>query len=140
MHIGVEPRRVCARKFLQERLLIPAMPDIIANVIRVGQGQNHEVVAFAVAERAGTGGFGFLMFRLAVNDRGGGFTGIFAHAFPDTHDVAAGGVHDLAAAFFNLLLDRQFRSKSRHNHDVFGTKIGDVRLLIFPHQVLDAQR
>ena len=39
-------------KTLQKLLLVPAVPDVIANVIRVLEGEDHEVMAFAVAKRA----------------------------------------------------------------------------------------
>ena len=98
VNIGIKPGRVSALEFLQKSLLVAAVPDVIANVVGVGQGQHHEVMAFAVTERARTGGLGFFVLSFAVNDRGGRFAGVFANSLPDTHDVAAGGVDDLATA------------------------------------------
>ena len=98
VNIGIKPGRVSAAELVQESLLVAAVPDVIANVIGVGQGQNHEVMAFAITEGARAGGLGFFVLGLAVNDRGGRFAGVFAHALPDAHDVAAGGVDDLATA------------------------------------------
>ena len=77
------------------------------------------------------------MLGFAVDNRSSGFARVFADAFPDAHHVAAGRIDDLAAAVFNLLLDRQFGSKRRHDDDVVGAEIGDVRLLVLSRQVLD---
>ena len=91
----------------------------------------------AVAESARTGGLRLFVLRLAVNDRCGRFACVFAHPLPNAHHVAASGVDNLAAAILDLLLDRQFGSKRRHDDDVVGAEIGDVRLLIFAGEILD---
>src|SRR2546423_13540660 len=75
-----------------------------------------------------------------MNDGGRGFAGVFANALPDAHHIAAGRVYDLATAILDLLLDRQLGPERGHDHHVVRLKISDVGLLVFPHQVLDAQR
>ena len=47
-------------------------------------------------------------------------------------------IDNLAAAVLDLLLDRQFRAKRRHDDHVLGLQIGNVGLLVFAGQVLDA--
>ena len=37
MHVGIEPGRMRALEFLEERLLVAAVPDVIANVIGIGE-------------------------------------------------------------------------------------------------------
>ena len=44
VHVGIETGRIGASEFLQERLLVAAVPDVIANVIGIGESQNHEVM------------------------------------------------------------------------------------------------
>ena len=114
------------------------MPDVIANVIGIGQREDHEVMALAVAERARAGRLGFLVLGLAVNDRGGRFAGVFADAFPDAHDVAAGGVDDLAAAILDLLQNGKLGAEGGQDDDVVGLQLRDVGLFVLSGQVLDA--
>ena len=91
----------------------------------------------AVAERARAGGFGLFVFGLAMNDGSSRFACVFTHPLPNAHHVAAGGIDNLAAAILDLLLDRQFGSKRRHDDHVLGAEIGNVRLLIFAGEILD---
>src|ERR1700694_3891042 len=98
MDVRIEAGRISAAKLIQKGLLIAAVPDVITNVIGVGQSEHNEVMPFAVAESARAGRLCLFMFRLAVNDRGGGFARVFADTFPNAHHVAAGGIQDLAAA------------------------------------------
>ena len=91
----------------------------------------------AVTKRARTGGLRLFVLRLAMNNRRRRFACVFAHPFPNAHHVAARGVDNLAAAILDLLLDRQFGSKCRHDDDVVGAEIRDVRLLISAGEILD---
>ena len=128
-----------APEFLEERLLVAAVPDVIANVIGVREREDDKVMSAAVAERARAGGLGFFVLGLAVNDRRRGFARVFAHALPNAHHVAAGGVHDLAAALLDLLLDRQFGAKCRHDHDVLRARDRSMSAsLVFADEILDA--
>ena len=136
MQIGIEPGRMRVAEFFEERLLVAAVADVIANVIGVRQREHDEIMSFAIAERARAGRLGLLVLGLAVNDRGGRFAGVFAHAFPHAHDVAAGRVDDLAAAVLDLLLDRQLRSKCRHDDNVVRLQIGNVGLFVWPVKFL----
>src|SRR5690242_13882098 len=95
-----------AFEFLQERLLIAAAADVVANVIGIGKRQDHQIMAASVAEGTRAGGLGLFVLGFAMNDGSDRFAGIFPHAFPDAHHVAASGIDDLAAAIFDLLLDR----------------------------------
>ena len=123
---------------VEKFLFVPAVPDVIADVIGVLESQDNEIMSLAVAQRARAGGLGFFVRSLAVNDRRRRFARIFPDAFPNTHHVAAGRIHDLAAAIFDLLLNGQLGAERRHDHHVVRLQISDVRLLVFPHQVLDA--
>src|SRR3954470_21165794 len=97
-------------------------------------------MSFSISQGAGAGRLGFFVLSLAMYDGGGRFAGIFADPLPNAHHVPAGRVHDLAAAILDLLLNRELGSKSRDNDDVVWLEVGNVRLLIPPGQVLDAQR
>ena len=114
------------------------MPDVIADVIRVRQREHDQIMPFAVAERARTGRLGFFVLGFAVNDGSGRFARVFAHPLPDTHDVAAGGVDNLAAALLDLLQNRNLGPESRHDDHILRLQIGDVGLLVLPDQILDA--
>ena len=118
-------------EFFQERLLVAAVPDVIANVIGVGQRQDDEIMSLAIAERARAGRLRFFVLGFAVNDRSGGFARVFAHPFPNTHDVAASGVDDLAAALLDLLQGGKLGAERGHDDDVIRLQICDVGLLVF---------
>ena len=130
MHIGIEAGRISAAEFFQKGLLIAAVADVIANVIGVGQREHDEIMTLAIAQRARAGRLGFLVLGLAVNDGSGRFARVFAHAFPNAHHVAASRIDDLATAILDLLLDRQFRSKRRHDDNVVRLQIGNVGLFV----------
>src|SRR5881398_2107587 len=127
-----------AFEFLQERLLVAAAADVVTNVIGIGKREHDQIMAATVAQCAGTGGLGLFVLGFAVNDGRNRFAGIFAHAFPNAHHVAARGIDDLAAAVFDLLLDRQLGSKRWDDHDVFRSKIRNVGLFIFAGEILNA--
>ena len=95
-------------------------------------------MAASVAEGAGAGGLGLFVLGFAVNDGSSRFAGIFAHAFPDAHHVAASRIDNLAAAVFDLLLDRQFGSEGRHDHHVFRAEFRNVGLLVFAGKIFNA--
>src|SRR6476646_9905569 len=126
-----------AIKSFQERLPISTAPDVIANVICIRQRQDDEIVSATIAESARTRGFGLFVLRLPVNDGCSRFTRVFAYSLPNAHHVPASRINNLAAAILDLLLDRQFGTKRRHDDDILGAEIGDVRLLIFPGEILD---
>ena len=131
MQIGIEPGRMRAAEFFQKRLLVAAVPDVIANVIGLREREDDEIMSLAIAERARAGRLGFFVLGFAVNDRRGGFARVFAHAFPDTHDVAAGGVDNLAADVLDLLQGRKLGAESGNDDDVIGLEVVDVGLLVF---------
>src|SRR5512132_1035971 len=126
-----------AIKSFQECLSVSTAPDVIANVIGIRQRKDDEIVSAAIAESARTGGFGLFVLRLPVNDGCSRFTCVFAYSLPNAHHVPASRINNLAAAILDLLLDRQFGSKCRHDDDVVGAEIRDVRLLIFAGEILD---
>ena len=114
------------------------MPDVFANVIGIGERQHNEIMSLAIAQGARAGCLGLLVLGLAVDDGSGRFAGVFAHALPNTHYVAASRIDNLAAALLDLLQGRQFRSERRYDHHILGLQIGNFGLLVFPHQVLNA--
>ena len=75
-------------------------------------------MAAAVSRGLRTGGLGFLVLGLAVDDAGDAVLGILAHAFPNAHHVAAGGVHELAALGFELLAGADFGAERGNDHHV----------------------
>ena len=91
-----------------------------------------------VAKRARARSLGLLVFGFAVDDRGGRFACVFTNPLPNAHDVAAGGIDNLATAVLDLLLNRQFRSERRYDHHVFGPQIGNVGLLVLASKILYA--
>ena len=52
MQIGIEAGRMRVAEFFQKRLLVAAVADVIANVIRFGERKDDEVMSLAVTERA----------------------------------------------------------------------------------------
>ena len=71
MHIGIKAGRVGAAEFVQKRLFVAAVPDVIANIIGVGERKHDKIMTFAIAQRARAGRLGFFVLGFAVNDRGG---------------------------------------------------------------------
>jgi len=53
--VGVEALGVGALEFFQKVPFIAAVDDVIADVIRLGEREHHEVVAAAAGARAGRG-------------------------------------------------------------------------------------
>ena len=123
MHVRIEPGRMRAFESLEERFFVAAVADVVTNVIGIFERQDDDVMSAAVAKRARTGCLGLFVLGLAVNDGSNRFAGVFAHSFPNAHHVAASGIDNLAAAVFDLLLDRQLGSERWDDHDVFRSKI-----------------
>src|SRR5207253_1007138 len=140
MHVRIESRRICAAEFFEKRLLVAAVTNVITNVIGVGQSEHDQIMTFAVPKRARTGRLRFFVLGFPVNDGGGRFAGVFANAFPNAHHVATSRVHDLAAAFLDLLLNRQFGAERRYNNNVVRSELSNVCLLVWAGQVFDPER
>src|SRR5207248_1338735 len=103
MHIGIKAGGVRTAELIEKLLLVTAIPDVIADVISIGQREHDDVMPLAVTKCARTGGFGFFVFGLAVNDRSHTLARIFTHPLPNAHDVAARGIDDLATVILYLL-------------------------------------
>ena len=71
-----------------------------------------------LGDRLATGGHRFLMRSFAVDDAGDLLLRVGAHAFPDAHHIAAGGVHNLTALGFEFLPNGYFRAERRNDHNV----------------------
>src|ERR1051326_2138789 len=80
------------------------------------------------------------MLGLAMNNRGHALAGIFAHPFPNAHDIAAGGVDNLAAVIPDLLQNGQLRAEGGEDNYVLRLQFGNVRLFIWTGQVFDSER
>ncbi len=78
------------------------------------------------------------MVGLAVDDRGDALAGISAHAPPDFHDVATGGVNHITSSFRHLVHERCGGTEGRDDHHVVRTQIGIVSAHIPPWQRDDA--
>ena len=94
---------MCTAELIEKLLLVTAIPDVIADVISIGQREHDHVMTLTVTECARTGGLGFFVFGLAMNDRSHTLARIFAHSLPNAHDVAASSVDDLATVILYLL-------------------------------------
>src|SRR5260370_8341153 len=129
-----------AIKSFQERLSVSTAPDVSGSVTGIRKRQDDEIVSASIAESARTRGFRLFVLRLPVNDGCSRFTCVFAYSLPNAHHVPASRIDNLAAAILDLLLDRQFGSKRRHDDDVIGAEIGDVRFFIFTVELLHTQR
>ena len=93
---------------------------VMAEGVEGIEGEDDEVVAMGIfAEGAGGSGAGFLMGSLAMDDGSVAAFGVVAHAAPDAHDIAAGGVDGGAAAGRDLFHDCGFRAEGRDDDDVF---------------------
>src|SRR5438105_3885651 len=79
------------------------------------------------------------MLSLAMNDRSHTFAGIFAHPFPNTHDVAASRVHDLATTILYLLENGDLSAERGQNHDIIRAEFGNVCLFVSTSQVLNSK-
>jgi len=95
--VGVKTRRIGALELLQKLLLASAVADVIADVIGFPQIIYDKIVARPVRGGLGSRGLGFLVFGLAVDDAGDALLGVLTHALPHAHDVAAGGIDQIAA-------------------------------------------
>src|SRR4029077_12022788 len=105
MHVGIEPRWIGPLELLEERLFVAAVPDVIANVIGVGECKNDQVMPATITERTRAGGLCFFVFSLSVNDGRGRFARVFANPLPDAHHVSTRSIDNLAAAVLDLLLN-----------------------------------
>ena len=52
MHIRIEPGGVCTAELVEELLLVAAVPDVIADVISIGEREHDHVMTFSVTKRA----------------------------------------------------------------------------------------
>ena len=120
MQIRIEALGIRAFEFFQKFLLVAALEDVMADVIRFGQVEDDEIMSAAIGAGLGAGGLGFLVPRLAVDDAGDAFLGILPDAFPDAHHVAAGGVHEHAALFFESFARADLGAKRGNHHDIAG--------------------
>src|SRR4029450_181128 len=111
MHVGIEPGRMRAFELVEERVLVAAVPDVIANVIGVFERQNDDIMSASITKRARAGCLGFFVFGFAVNDGSGRLARVFTHPFPNAHYVSARGIDNLAAAILDLLLVDNFGSE-----------------------------
>ena len=115
--IGSKPEDWTPRN-LSRNAPVAAVADVIADVIDVGERQHDEIVTLAIAVGA-TGGAGLLVVALPWMIEVKRLLGVFAHAFPDAHHVAAGGVDDLAA-LLDLFQGRQLGAKGGDDHHIVG--------------------
>ncbi len=138
MDVRIKPRRVGALELLQKFLLVPAMDDVIANVVRLLQIINDKIMARAVGGGLGGGGLGFLVLGLAVDDAGDAFLGILADAFPDAHHVAASGVHQFAAFGDEFFLRVHLRAEGGNDDHVPGVQTAQFLLARLGGNDLDA--
>jgi hypothetical protein len=140
MQLGIEALAMGSAEFLEERRLVAPMPDIVADVIRIREREHDQIVALATNDGAGSRSLGFLVRSFAVDDGRDVLAGILPHAFPDAHDIAAGGIHDLAADFLDARLGGLVSPEGGNDHHVLGVQVTNLGFLVLAQQVLDAQR
>ena len=70
MHIGIESFRIGAFELFQKLRFVAAVDDVIADVIGFREREHDQIMAAAVGGRLRTGGLGFFVPGLAVNDAG----------------------------------------------------------------------
>jgi hypothetical protein len=92
----------------------------------------------AVRDGLGAGGLGFLVPGFAVNDAGDFVLGVLTHAFPDAHDVTAGGIDEATTFFFQFFAGRNFGAEGGDDDDIVFFEILDVGIFFFAGKELDA--
>ena len=92
-------------------------------------------MAASKSERARSGCFRFFVLSLPVNDRCHLFDCVLANTLPNTHDIAAGGVDDLATAFLDFLQGDQIGPESRNDHDIICVQLVDLGLAPIAEQI-----
>ena len=103
------------------------------------QAQHDQVISLArLAKRARGGGAGFLVVRLAVDDRGDPVLGVAAHPPPDFHHVAAGRVHHVAAALLDLVHEFRRCAEGRDDDHVVLRQVVVAFAHVLPRQRDDA--
>ena len=139
--IGIEPGGISALEFLEEFLLVAALADVVADVIGLVEGEDNKIMRAALfADGLRDGRLGFLMPRLAMDDRGRAAVAILPHPFPDAHDVAAGRVDLVAADFLQALQHLHLRAERRDDDHVFlGQAVEVIHAARFL-ELLDAHR
>ena len=138
---GIESGTGGAVKAGEEFAGIAAVDHEIGNGLGVLEIEHNQVVTLPVLpQRARGGGAGFLVRSLAVDDRGHSLGGILADALPDTHDIAAGGINNLAAVGFHRVDHGDLGAERRHDHDIFGLEVVEVGVGGVGSERVDAQR
>ena len=138
MQFRVKAVRVGAGEPFQKFLFVAPVQDVIANVIRFGEVVNDQIMAVAISAGLGSGGLGFLVLGFAMDDAGDVFLGILAHALPDAHHVAAGGVHHQAALGLQLFAGADLGAKRGDDHGIAGFQMHHFRLRGLGRDDLDA--
>src|SRR6267142_5767984 len=126
VNIRIEAFGVSALEFLEKLRLVATSNNVIAYVIRLPEGEYHQIVSGPARPGLGTGGFGFFMPGFAVDDAGHSLLGILANTFPDAHYVATGSIHEQATLFFELLARGDLGAKGRDNDNVLGAQLVDL--------------
>src|SRR5690606_35741059 len=93
-----------------------------------------EMAITILAKRTGGSGAGFLMVPLAVDDRGDAVLGEAAYPAPDFHDVAASGIHHVAAGFLDLLHEVRGSAESGDDDDIILGESVIFRAHVLPRQ------
>ena len=73
-----------------------------------------------------------------MNDGSEVLASISADAFPNAHDIAAGGIHDLAPAIFDVRDELGFSSESGDDDHVFWGEFVHGGIGIGPDEIADA--
>ena len=139
VEVGVEVFAGGTAEALEEGGFIAAVSDVVADDVSFFEGEDDEVVSPARADGTAGGGFGFFVLGFAVDNGGDVASGVLADAFPDAHDVAAGGVHNLAAAFLDAGKGSDIGAEGGDDDDVADSEDVEVGGANFANEVADAE-
>jgi len=98
---------------LDERLAIALAEDVVADHLGFGQAENHQI-----GSGEGTGGQGFLVLHLAVDDRGEGMFLVLLHRVPHLRHPGTGGVDDVTAPLVEELHLLHRGAEGRQDHHI----------------------
>jgi len=138
MFVGVEAFGVGTLEFFQERDLLPAVADVVADIVGFFQRIDDQIVTVAlVIDGAGGGGHGLFVPRFSVDDGGDFFPVVLADALPDAHHVSAGRIDKDAALFLEGVHGRHFGPEGGNDDHVLLRQPCYVVTILAPGEGLD---
>ena len=96
------------------------MKDVIANVIRLGEVEHHQVMPGSVGGGLRGRRLGLLVLGLAVDNTRHRLFAVLAHPLPDRHDVTAGRIDCLTSETLDAMAGGHLGAKRWDNDHVVG--------------------